>query len=148
LTNVMFSALHCVVNLLAPILGQAGTFHIRAHTLNAPLQAEIASAPLDSVLTVDAKTSNRVASVALPSTYEGSFEVVTSNAPATFERVNPGARDPACERDETCSGRSRSVRATAAKRSSVAGTAYWDQKNADRGKVSLTSSNGPATLYL
>ncbi|KAF7336256.1 hypothetical protein MVEN_02173700 [Mycena venus] len=143
-------ALHCVVN-LDTAYEKPGAFHIEAQTSNAALNAQIASAPLDSVLTVEAKTSNHQAVLSLPSMYEGSFSVSTSNAPVTVERANPHEQDPACdsEPDEKCDSRSRMIeRSTVVKRRSVAGAVYWDKRNADRGGATLMTSDGPATLYV
>ncbi|KAF7362450.1 hypothetical protein MVEN_00592600 [Mycena venus] len=104
-------ALDCVVD-LDTTSSKAGTFHVEAQTSNAGLKAEIASAPLNSVITVDAKTSNHQAIVRLPSTYEGRFLVSTSNAPVAVEQANPDEQDPACESDRKCDGRRRTVQAS------------------------------------
>ncbi|KAF8161732.1 hypothetical protein K438DRAFT_1985516 [Mycena galopus ATCC 62051] len=139
--------LQCTIDLGTTLSKTPSAFNIDARTSNAVLQAHIASAPLDSVLTVGAKTSNRQASLTLPSTYEGSFKVSTSHAPSAVEHVNPNEQDPACEPDGNCDSRARTVEWSTVRRS-IAGNVYWDEKNANRGRVSLTSSNGPATLYV
>ncbi|KAF7350932.1 hypothetical protein MSAN_01655300 [Mycena sanguinolenta] len=139
--------LNYIVN-LGPTAGEAGSFRVKADTTNGNMRGKIVSAPLNSVLAVDAKTSNNKASLALPSTYEGSFAISTSNAAATLEYPPPGQKDPACGSDAKCKDRERVVHAGSNKKYSVQGTVHWDPKNARRGNVNLGSSNGAATLYL
>ncbi|KAJ6593222.1 hypothetical protein B0H19DRAFT_1089436 [Mycena capillaripes] len=129
--------------------GEAGTFNVKAQTSNAQLKTKIVYAPLDSVVTVDARTSNEEASVTLPSTYEGSFSLTTSNAPVSVRRVNPNEHDPACDsHQQSCKERTRIVEQKVVTKRSVSGNVHWDKKNANRGKVTLTTSNGPATILL
>ncbi|KAJ7270173.1 hypothetical protein B0H12DRAFT_827771 [Mycena haematopus] len=133
---------------LGPTTGKAGSFRVNADTSNGKVTGKIVSAPLNSVFAISAKTSNHLASLTLPSTYEGSFAVSTSNAAATVNRVNPEEKDPACGSDARCNGRSRIVYTTAVTKTSVKGIVQWDTRNADRGKVVVASSNGAATLYI
>ncbi|KAJ6497438.1 hypothetical protein C8R45DRAFT_982897 [Mycena sanguinolenta] len=127
-----------------PTAGKAGSFHVKADTSNGKMTGKIVSAPLNSVLAVDAKTSNEKASLALPSTYEGSFAVSTSNAAATFKTTDQN--DPACGSDASCRGRHYHLMKVT--KSSVKGSVCWDSQNAYRGNVNLGSSNGAVTLYL
>jgi hypothetical protein len=145
--NLIFSALNCLVD-LTTTSGKAGAFNVKAETSNAGLTAKIASAPLDSVLAVEGKTSNNRASMTLPSTYEGSFSVITSNGPMAVQRVNPDEEDPACGSDKKCKSRSRTIHTTSADKRRIQGKVYWDEQNANRGTVALQTSNAPATVYL
>ncbi|KAJ6497451.1 hypothetical protein C8R45DRAFT_1093826 [Mycena sanguinolenta] len=136
-----------VVN-LGPTAREAGLFNVKAYTSNGKMTGKIVSAPLNSVLAVDAKTSNEKASLALPSTYEGSFAISTSNAAATIHSPPPRQKDPACDSDAKCKDRERVVRSGSNTKRSVQGTVHWDPQNARLGNVNLRSSNGAVTLYL
>ncbi|KAJ6491613.1 hypothetical protein C8R47DRAFT_1070639 [Mycena vitilis] len=137
------SALDAVINLYDD---KAGKFDIVTETTNGALSAKIAAAPLDSTIVLKAKTSNHRASVELPATYEGSFSVATSNAAVVVEESNSGAQDPACTVWGNC--RTRTVHTTNVTKRSAAGHVHWDEKNADRGKVTLATTNGRASLSL
>ncbi|KAF7350922.1 hypothetical protein MSAN_01654300 [Mycena sanguinolenta] len=133
---------------LGPTAGDAGSFRVKATTSNHKVTAKIVSAPLNSVLAIDARTSNHLASLALPSTYEGSFAISTSHSSAAVSRTNPQEKDPACGSDAKCEGRKRTFYLTKVTKSSAKGSVYWESQNADRGSVILGSSNGAATLYI
>ncbi|KAJ6497441.1 hypothetical protein C8R45DRAFT_1072023 [Mycena sanguinolenta] len=133
---------------LGPTAGDAGSFRVKATTSNDKVTAKIVSAPLNSVLAIDTRTSNHLASLALPSTYEGSFSISTSNSAAAVSRTNPQEKDPACGSSAKCKGRKRTFYLTKVTKSSSKGSVYWDSQNTDRGSVVLSSSNGAATLYI
>ncbi|KAJ7645902.1 hypothetical protein DFH06DRAFT_579466 [Mycena polygramma] len=137
------SALDAVINLYDD---KAGKFDIVTETTNGALSTKIAAAPLDSTIVLKAKTSNHRASVALPATYEGSFSVATSNAAVVVEDSNSEAQDPACTVWGEC--RTRTVHTTSVTKRSAAGHVHWDEKNANRGKVTLATTNGRASLSL
>ncbi|KAF7362448.1 hypothetical protein MVEN_00592400 [Mycena venus] len=141
------NALNYIVNLGAAS-DKTGAFRVKADTSNGKLTGEIVSAPLNSVLAIDTSTTNSQASLTLPSTYEGGFQVATSNAPVLVKRVDLNEQDPACDYKQNCKGRTRSFKTTTVTKRSVTGYVHWDKKNANRGKVSLTSSNGATTLYV
>ncbi|KAJ6497439.1 hypothetical protein C8R45DRAFT_127122 [Mycena sanguinolenta] len=133
---------------LGPAKGEAGSFLVTAATINSKVSGKIVSAPLNSILAIRATTSNHQAVLTLPSTYEGSFAISTSNAAATITRANPQEKDPACESGAKCKGRERIVKTTPVAGSNVRGVVHWDPRNADLGNVVLSSTNGAATLYI
>ncbi|KAF8161729.1 hypothetical protein K438DRAFT_1942246 [Mycena galopus ATCC 62051] len=135
------NAIDYTVN-LGPTSGKADSFHVKATSSNGRLTGNIVSAPLDSVLAVDAKTSNNKASVTLPSTYEGRFSVSTSNAPSAVQRVDTHPQDPAGK------GRTRTIQTEGNAKKGITGFVHWDKKNAGRGKATVVSSNGAATLFI
>jgi len=126
--------------------GTGGRFLVKAETTNGRLTTRIASAPLDSRLVVHAQTSNAPGSVALPSTYEGSLLLATSNAGITLQRVNPGEQDPACKARSDCNSRTRTVETREATKYKRDAVVYWEKKNSARGAVTLQSSNGAVAI--
>lgn len=96
---------------------------------------------MDSALKYEGRTSNNRADVAIPPTYEGSFTLSTSNA-----------GDPSVERssvdDPAKKGRKRSIDSKTTSHRLTTGQVYWDEKNAQRGEVIVSSSNGPVVLHL
>ncbi|KAJ7350783.1 hypothetical protein DFH08DRAFT_695449 [Mycena albidolilacea] len=133
---------------LGPTAGKAGTFRVKTETSNAKLTGRIVSAPLNSAIMVNAKSSNHETSLLLPITYEGIFELWTSNAGIHVDQLNPKERDPACGADAECKGRNRSLHTTNVSKRSAAGSIFWDKKNANRGKVVVTTSNSLVTLHV
>ncbi|KAJ7672082.1 hypothetical protein B0H17DRAFT_1141245 [Mycena rosella] len=126
--------------------GTGGRFFVKAETTNGRLATRIASAPLDSSLVVHAQTSNAPGSVALPSTYEGSLLLATSNAGITLQRVNSGEQDPACKARSDCNSRTRTVETREATNYKREAVVYWEKKNSDRGAVTLQSTNGVVAI--
>ncbi|KAJ7033399.1 hypothetical protein C8F04DRAFT_1104620 [Mycena alexandri] len=128
--------------------GKPGSFRVITTTTNSGLTTHIDSAPLDSVLNVDARTSNGRAYLGLPSTYEGKFSAATSNGKLAVSGANPNEPDPACKGDSKCTGRQRTTETSTVNKRLVVGSVYWDKKNAARGKASVTTSNSAVTLSL
>ncbi|CAK5284905.1 unnamed protein product [Mycena citricolor] len=134
---------------LSTASAQGGCFTLLTQTSNGRLDTRILSAPLDSTLKIEARTSNNAASLALPAAYEGSFSVATSNGPATVHRVEGRERDPRCVvAGGDCEPRERQVKITAPRKGQAAGTVYWDEGNASRGEVTLKTSNANADIYI
>ncbi|KAF7350919.1 hypothetical protein MSAN_01654000 [Mycena sanguinolenta] len=133
---------------LGPTKAEAGSFRVMADTSNGRMTGQIVSAPLNSNLTIRARTTNHEASLTLPSTYEGNFAISTSNAAARIARANPQEKDPACGSDAKCKGRSRTVNTTFVTKFDVQRVLHWDPRNVEHGKVVLSSTNGAATLYI
>ncbi|KAJ7798637.1 hypothetical protein B0H14DRAFT_3492331 [Mycena olivaceomarginata] len=133
---------------LGPTAGKAGTFRVKTETSNAKLTGRIASAPLNSAIMVNAKSSNDATSLLLPITYEGTFELSTSNAGILVDQLNPKERDPACGADAECKGRNRSLHMTNISKRSATGSVFWDKENENRGKVVVTTSNNPVTVHV
>ncbi|KAJ7817248.1 hypothetical protein B0H14DRAFT_3742419 [Mycena olivaceomarginata] len=133
---------------LGPTAGKAGTFRVKTETSNAKSTGRIASAPLNSAIMVNARSSNDATSLLLPITYEGTVELSTSSAGILVDQLNPKERDPACGADAECKGRNRSLRMTNISKRSATGFVFWDKENANRGKVVFTTSNNPVTLHV
>ncbi|KAJ7768680.1 hypothetical protein DFH07DRAFT_807582 [Mycena maculata] len=133
--------LEATINLGAPS-GSGGSFHVQAETSNGRLAAHIASAPVEFVLTLQARTSNAKALVKLPPTYEGDLEVHTSNAGVGIARADPHEEDPRGE------GRTRRLETRVVGKYMAAGAVYWDRGNVHRGGAVLRTSNGAATIYV
>ncbi|KAJ7475868.1 hypothetical protein FB451DRAFT_1397262 [Mycena latifolia] len=119
-----------------------GNFRIKAETSNGPCATQIASLPVDAVLSLDARTSNSPIYVTLPPTYEGDFALSTSNAMADVRRLTPNEPDPAGQ------GRRRALEIMTGNSSKAAGGVYWSRKNISRGDVTLKSSNGTVTIHI
>ncbi|KAJ7496621.1 hypothetical protein FB451DRAFT_1208265 [Mycena latifolia] len=128
--------------------GTGGDFKVTAKTSNGRVDMRVASAPLDSVLTFDARTSNSAAAATLPTAYEGSWAVATSNAAVAVHRMENNERDPACKGDADCKGRTRRMETRIASKGQAAGNVYWDKKNANRGSATLRTSNAPVTINI
>ncbi|KAJ7672084.1 hypothetical protein B0H17DRAFT_1084364 [Mycena rosella] len=141
------SAIDAVVN-LDTTSGRGGNFLVKADTSNGRLTTRIASAPLDSVLNLQAETSNSPGSVTLPLTYEGSLTMHTSNAPSFIWRVDRIEQDPACKAHSDCKGRTRTIGTHMVANGKAEGAVYWERKNANRGNVTLQSSNGAVSFYV
>jgi len=77
------SPLEGEISLLQPSssssLKSVGVYHIDAETSNSRLGLAFATAPVGSTLTLNAATSNSPANVALHPTFEGDFDISTSN---------------------------------------------------------------------
>ncbi|CAK5264386.1 unnamed protein product [Mycena citricolor] len=141
------SALNAELTLLSQS-GSGGVFPIRTETSNGRLDTKVVEAPIDSVITLDARTSNSAGSIELPATYEGLFSISTSNAKTSMHRVSGNDEDPKCAVASDCEPRKRHVQTKMQNKGHVAGTVFWEQGNEDRGKATLRTSNGPADIYL
>ena len=82
---------------------QGGTFNIEANTSSARLALDFPTAPVDSVVNVIARTTNRVATVKMHPTWEGDFQASTKGEMIAIYDTRPS--DP--------SGKSRERRVTA-----------------------------------
>ncbi|KAJ7647891.1 hypothetical protein FB45DRAFT_894691 [Roridomyces roridus] len=123
--------------------GSGGDLSVTASTTSGHLTASIQSLPIDAALAFTGTTTNSGAMLKLPSTFDGDFDVRTTNAAATVHRVNPHERDPASKdrvRTIQSSPNSRKTRAT--------GSVFWGPKNTRRGKAVLRTTNGAADIYL
>lgn len=78
----------------------------------------------------------------LPVTYEGDFELRTSNVVPTIQRLNPLERDPAGN------GRTRTFETKTVTKGRAAGDVYWDRQNMHRSRAILKTSNSPASLRI
>ncbi|KAF7289248.1 hypothetical protein MIND_01386300 [Mycena indigotica] len=140
--------INAVVDLISTS-NSGGSFLVQPKTSNGRLTTTIKSLPIDGKLKLEARTSNSLAQVALPLTYEGGFSLATSNAATLVQRRGSSERDPKCPDSGECEGqRSRTVSTRMVRKTSAAGVVHWDAKNAQRGDVSLKTSNGGVTLVL
>ncbi|PFH47474.1 hypothetical protein AMATHDRAFT_67678 [Amanita thiersii Skay4041] len=115
-----------------------GDFNVVASSSNSPLRLHFLDAPLNSKLALTARTSNSPAQVTLHPTYEGGFQVSTSNMrPNAFARS--GIEDPSGR------GRQRDVQISRSW-SQVTGSVSWSDEGRSRGRVVLSTSNSPASL--
>ena len=121
--------------------GTHGQYHVTTRTSNAPLRLTVLDAPVDSVLTASAHSSNSPVHVTLHETYEGSFDASASSWFHPEVRWKP-VEDPAGR------GRQRYVQVESDKRSHVRGFAFWDLESKERGSVTLDTSNSPLRLDL
>lgn len=141
----MFSSFRQIagaINLIAPE-GTDGTnsaFAVQSINSNGRLDLAFPTQPLNSYLSLDAKTSNARADIGLHPAYEGSFQLRTSNAHPTLEDENP--RDPSGQ------GRRRSIHYQTLKNGLLNGQVQWYDEGGKRSWVHLQSSNAPVTLTL
>ncbi|KAF8627774.1 hypothetical protein AX17_006139 [Amanita inopinata Kibby_2008] len=117
-----------------------GDFNVIATTSNSPLRLTFPFAPLDSKLTLHAKTRNSPLQVSLHPTYEGGFKVSSTNFRPSVV-VKPGIDDPAGE------GRERDVRISD-QRNQVSGSVSWSGEGKQRGNVDVATTNSPAVLEM
>ncbi|GJE94708.1 hypothetical protein PsYK624_108790 [Phanerochaete sordida] len=132
------SSVNLISALPKMVFGQGGSFVVEANTSNARLALDFPSAPVDSRLSLYARTSNNNARVQLHPTYEGQFTVKTSKQAATLN--DHPVTDP--------SGRNRTRRVTQYnnKWTYSHGMVLWDGMH--MGNVHLETSNGRAELDL
>ncbi|KAH8090997.1 hypothetical protein BXZ70DRAFT_1011259 [Cristinia sonorae] len=122
-----------------------GAFEVTAHTSNAPIDVVFPNAPVDSLLTFKATSSNAHVRAKLHETYEGSFELSTGRwFPATVN-YEEGVEDPAGK------GRHRVVETRDYGRGHASGKVSWKADDAAMrtvGSVDLATSNSGIQLIL
>lgn len=116
-----------------------GAFVVSARTSNAALSLHHATAPVDSLLTLDTHTSNSPATVSLHPTFEGTYSASTSNSGIVVS-VDDHAEDPSGR------GRQRVSHIYANKGKKVEGSVYWGEEK-KAGDVVVKTSNSPVTIY-
>lgn len=118
---------------------QSGTYQIRATTSNNALKLRLESALHNTALRLDASTSNGPVDVQLYPTFEGVFNIQTSNALANVQYTPES--DP--------EGEQRQVQQQYSGWSTLSGTAVRGQEQKQTlGHVSITTSNAPVRLCL
>ena len=116
---------------------QGGTFNIEANTSSARLALDFPTAPVDSVVNVIARTTNRVATVKMHPTWEGDFQASTKGEMIAIYDTRPS--DP--------SGKDRERRVTAIGNwEKSEGIALWD--GAYMGSVRVVTTHAPIELYV
>lgn len=108
------------------------------------MDIKLPSSPVDSLLDMEAFTSNNNADVSLHAAYEGSYYLASSGS---VEVDNEHARDPSGK------GRHRTVINSISTRKLIAGSIFWGNewdhdKNAETGRVIVSTSNSWARLRL
>ncbi|KAF9012711.1 hypothetical protein BDQ17DRAFT_1344494 [Cyathus striatus] len=127
------------ISLLTPSK-QGGNFKVTAKTSNNVAELEFPASPVDSILELEAKSTNGPLTVSLNPAYEGKFSLSTTNSPAVVSQ-NKDVEDPSGK------GRRRNIsRSSVWKR--VQGQVSWSEKGGDRGNVIMTTSNSPVSLDL
>ncbi|KAG2142313.1 uncharacterized protein EDB93DRAFT_1241632 [Suillus bovinus] len=121
--------------------GHGGIFDVETHTSNGRVALEYTDIPVDSILRSETRSSNAATSVKLYSTFEGSFDVETSNSAATFKELP--VEDPSGQ------GRRREV-TQRRERYRLRGSAHWgDSENRKiEGYATVKTSNGRAELVI
>ncbi|KAI0688473.1 hypothetical protein BC835DRAFT_1372633 [Cytidiella melzeri] len=126
--------------------GKGGSFIVGGTTSNAGLALDVPILSADSQLALSAKTSNALAQVRVPDTYEGVFDLKTSNELANVH----------CERGDDPTGRGRgSVFWESGTERHRKGGVHWKDKAyhsiptfAADGSIFLRTSNALAALYI
>ena len=124
------------VSLLSETQGNTGgTFRVSAKSSNDALDISFPLAPVDSVLSLDAQTSNAPVTVNLHRTFEGEFRLQSTNAEPVVRNAE-GVEDP------TSTRRSRNVSWSRDRRGSVAGKVSWEPQTWRKlGDVNVKTSN-------
>jgi hypothetical protein len=120
--------------------GYGGSFAIEAKSGNAPVMVNVHSAPLDSLLLLNASTSLADVTTYLPSAYEGSFDVSTTPGIGKVDIISGDFSDPA--------GKDRKRERTHTTQNS--GRVSWQprRKTAVEGRAVVRTQMGKATLVL
>ncbi|CAK5274726.1 unnamed protein product [Mycena citricolor] len=116
-------------------------FDLIAKTSNGRLALAVPSAPIDSTITLDARTAFGSAHVKLPATFEGAFSASTSIGAASL-KADENAPDPSGQ------GRARKVVVDAAGRTNVQGSVGWSEEGLARGNAHVETSIASVVLEL
>ncbi|KAG1781995.1 hypothetical protein EV702DRAFT_1068744 [Suillus placidus] len=119
--------------------GHGGIFDVETHTSNGPVALEYTDMPVNSILRSETRSSNAAMSVKLYSTFEGSFDVDTSNAAVMLKELP--VEDPSGQ------GRRREV-TQRRERYRLRGSAYWGESKELEGYATVKTSNGRAELVI
>jgi len=139
------SPLEGEISLLQPSsssLKSVGVYHVDAETSNSRLGLAFATAPVGSTLTLNAATSNSPANVALHPTFEGDFDLSTSNWFKALVVEDKDVQDP--------SGKDRKRNVSYERvdgQHKVVGKVLWGDNKAD-GVVKVHTSNSGVVLKL
>jgi len=143
------SPLEGEISLLQPSssssLKSVGVYHVDAETSNSRLGLAFATAPVGSTLTLNAATSNSPANVALHPTFEGDFDLSTSNWFKALVVEDEDVQDP--------SGKDRKRNISYNRvdgQHKVVGKVFWgeDGNNKADGVVKVQTSNSGVVLKL
>ncbi|KAG8930164.1 hypothetical protein FRC03_006468 [Tulasnella sp. 419] len=133
-------ALHSTKN--SRLQSRGGWFNLRVSTSNGRLNVTVPTAPITSHLNIVASTTNGGSLVDLPSAFEGSFALSTSNG-----ALNVADEDP---EDPTGQGLKRSIELDRVVRGHVSGRVWWGDAKDHRelGTVRVRTTNGDNILRL
>jgi len=116
-----------------------GAFDVTTRTSNAQVELKFPKAPVDSKLNLKSKTSNAQAEISLHRTYEGTFELETSNSDIIINDGN--FPDPKGQ------GRKHYIDLKKYSKRSASGEIRWGSKlNQERGTVVSSTSNDKLSL--
>ncbi|KAI9511484.1 hypothetical protein F5148DRAFT_1373789 [Russula earlei] len=123
--------------------GTGGTFNIRTHTSNGPINIVYDDSPVDSILNFDAQSTNAPVGVTLHQAYEGAFSLETTNSKAVLDRSRH-VEDPSGQ------GRGRMVTTNSVKTQFVNGKIAWFPSSRDRraGSVDIGTTNAFVKLSI
>jgi len=116
-------------------IGKAGAFDATLRTTNGPLDVLVPKLPVGAALSLDARTSNDVASLVLPASFEGRIWQSTSNSATPKLEVAEGLHDPAGK------GREYVVSSVSSGKKERENRVGWGSERGS-GHVRLTTSNG------
>ncbi|KAF9460719.1 hypothetical protein BDZ94DRAFT_1169062, partial [Collybia nuda] len=116
-----------------------GRYTTAASTTNAPLRLNFPASPVNSSLKLSATTSNSPASISLHPSYEGSFQLSTTQF--LPELLRRDVEDPSGK------GRERKVSVDYVNRRSLKGSVSWSD-NEGPGSITLRSTNAHVSLEL
>ncbi|KAJ7509338.1 hypothetical protein B0H11DRAFT_1314307 [Mycena galericulata] len=115
--------------------GRGGHFEVQAKTSNGRLGTQVASLPHQSVLALEATTSNAEVFLTMPSEYQGNFQLWSSNSGVPL--VHEGSPHSA-----------RTLERTWSSPGTAHGKVYWRNKNSmPPGMVTLRTCNASAAIY-
>jgi hypothetical protein len=118
-----------------------GAFNVSAVTSNAHLAVEFPSQPVDSVLRLEATTTNSPASVWLHSAYEGLWNLMSTILPSSVDVHN--VEDPSGR------GRKRYVEDGKIGRGVMFGSVRWGPgRQKGQSRVNVKTSHSGAHLFL
>lgn len=123
---------------------RGGIFSVGARTSNGKIDLNLPRIPVDSIVHLDARTSNAPANVAVSAAYEGSFRLRTSTAtPSVKHDRNEDSKDPSGLQ------RPRSLM-LAQNKGSAYGTVFWGagRSRNQLGNIEIRSSNADVQLDL
>ena len=119
-----------------------GSFDVGAWTSNGKVEINFVDQPVDSELSLTARTSNAPIAALLHPAYEGKFRIATSIFRPSV--IDLGSKDPSGQ------GRERSLKVGEGHgyRGLVNGSTWWGEEKGTNSSVNLSSSNAKAWLVL
>jgi hypothetical protein len=129
---------------LTSVAETGGSFTVNATTSNGPLAINFPASPVDSKLTLSAKTSNSPAAVCLNPAYEGTFDLHTTSWFTAEVKVDKEVVDPSGK------DRKRNVDIKHEIRGSLSGSVNWEGEEGREveGVVDVSTSNFYVVLSL